>query len=109
MNRHFLSLALAAAAAATLSTGAVAETQWQRDHPRRAEVNNRLANQDRRIHDEVKEGEISRSQAAALHHEDRQIRREEHAMASQNHGHITRAEQSALNQQENNVSRQIGR
>jgi hypothetical protein len=29
-------------------------------------------------------------------------------MASQNHGHITKAEQRALNQQENGISRDIG-
>ena len=86
-----------------------AETQWQKDHPRRAEVNERLANQDQRINKEVKEGEMSKSKAAKLHKEDRQIRREEHAMASQHGGHITKAEQKALNQQENAVSRQIGK
>jgi hypothetical protein len=30
-------------------------------------------------------------------------------MASTNHGHITKAEQKALNQQENQVSKQIGK
>jgi hypothetical protein len=109
MNRRFLALAFAAATAASLSTGAFAETQWQKDHPRRTEVNGRLANQDQRIHHEVKEGEISRSQANALHREDHQIRNEERAMASHDNGHITRADQTALNQQENAVSHQIGR
>jgi len=109
MNRRFIALAFAAAAAASLSTGAFAETQWQKDHPRRTEVNNRLANQDRRIHNEVRDGQISRSQANALHREDHQIRNEERAMASHNNGHITRADQTALNQQENAVSRQIGK
>jgi hypothetical protein len=109
MHRRFLALAIAAVTAGSLSTGAFAETQWQKDHPRRTEVNARLANQDQRIHNEVKEGEISRSQAAALHREDRQIRGEERAMASHDRGHITKADQTALNQQENAVSRQIGK
>lgn len=90
-------------------TGAMAETQWQRNHPRRAEVNARLDNQNRRINREHREGEITREQARRLHREDHAIRREERAMARLNHGHITRAEQKALNQQENAVSRQIGR
>ncbi len=30
-------------------------------------------------------------------------------MAAQNHGHITHAEQRSLNQQENGVSREIGK
>ena len=92
-----------------LTGNAMAATQWQKDHPRRTEVNHRLDNQNRRINKEVKEGEITKGQAAKLHKEDRQIRKEERLMASQNGGHITKQEQRTLNQQENAVSRQIGR
>ena len=84
-------------------------TNWQKDHPRRAEVNQRLNNQDKRINRERKEGEITKAQAQKLHKEDRQIRREERSMASQNGGHITKQEQKTLNQQENAVSKQIGK
>jgi hypothetical protein len=76
-------------------------------HPRREQVNNRLANQNQRIHQEVKQGDLSKAQAAKLHKDDRQIRKEERLMASQNGGHITKSEQRLLNQQENGVSRQI--
>ena len=86
-----------------------AETQWQKDHPRRTQVNKRLNNQNARIKQERKEGEITKGQAAKLHKEDRQIRQEERSMASQNGGHITKQEQRTLNQQENAVSRQIGK
>jgi hypothetical protein len=82
--------------------------QWAKNHPRREEVNARLANQNRRINKEVREGEISRGQAAKLHQQDHRIRMEERAMASTNGGHITKTEQRALNQQENQVSREIG-
>ena len=104
-----LAFALAAVAATGTSSLAHAETTWQQQHPRRAEVNARLANQDARIHNEVKTGQITRGQAAQLHHEDHQIRQEERLMASQDGGHITKPEQRVLNQQENQVSRQIGR
>jgi len=90
-----------------VSTSAMAG-QWAKDHPRRAEVNGRLENQNRRIDKERKEGEITKGQAQELHHEDHQIRQEERDMASQNGGHITKQEQKTLNQQENAVSRQIG-
>jgi gas vesicle protein len=99
----------------TVTLGALAapaladETQWQKDHPRRTEVNKRLANQNKRIHNEVKEGEITKAQAKQLHGEDHAIRQEERTMASTNGGHITKAEQKALNQQENQVSQQIGK
>ena len=82
---------------------------WKKDHPRRAEVNQRLENQNKRIHNEVKEGEMSKGQAANLHKEDCQIRQEERDMASQNGGHITKQEQKTLNQQENAVSKEIGK
>jgi len=86
---------------------AMAETQWQKDHPRREQVNKRLNNQDRRIKNKVDSGKMTKAQAAKLHREDRQIRGEERAMASQNGGHITKQEQRTLNQQENKVSSQI--
>jgi len=94
---------------AAAPSGSASAAAWRKDHPRRAEVNARLANQDKRIDKEVAEGEMSQAKAAKLHHQDHQIRQEERAMASQNGGHITKAEQHALNQQENKVSAQIGK
>ncbi|WP_168793387.1 hypothetical protein [Paraburkholderia aromaticivorans] len=107
---HKAAYKIAAAAALTLSFigTASAQTGWDATHPRRAEVNHRLTNQDRRIHQEVRDGETSHAEAARLNRDDHQIRQEERDMASQNGGHITRREDYALNQQENRVSRQIG-
>jgi hypothetical protein len=85
-----------------------AETQWEKNHPRRDQVNDRLQNQNKRINRELKEGEITKQQANKLHKEDRQIRQEERDMASQNGGHITKSEQKVINQQLNGVSKQIG-
>jgi len=82
---------------------------WGQNHPRREQVNDRLQNQTRRINREVREGEITKGEARQLHSEDRAIRSEERTMSKLNNGHITPAEQKSLNQQENAVSRQIGR
>jgi hypothetical protein len=95
--------------ASTVASSVMAETKWEKDHPRRDQVNDRLANQNKRIHQEVKEGEMSKADAAKLHKEDRQVRKEERIMASQNGGHITKQEQKTLNQQENAISKQIGK
>ena len=92
---------------ASASSGAIAGS-WAQNHPRREQVNDRLQNQNRRINNELKEGDISQRQANQFHREDRQIRQEERDMAGQNGGHITTLEQKTLNQQENHVSRQIG-
>ena len=105
--RKHLGFAAVLVSLAALCGTASAETTWQKNHPRRTQVNHRLNNQDKRIHQDVKNGTMSKSQAGALHHEDHQVRQEERDMASQNGGHITRTEQRALNQQENGISSQI--
>jgi len=111
-NRKFLGVtvvaaALAGYAGAALAADAVGETTWQKDHPRREEVNRRANIQNNRIRQDVRDGTMSRSQAAAVHLQDHQVRQEERDMASQNNGHITKAEQKALNQQENSISKEI--
>jgi hypothetical protein len=93
----------------TTVTGAFAESRWERNHPRRDQVNDRLENQNRRINNELRQGEITKSQANQLHSEDHAIRQEERTMSKFDNGHITPADQKALNQQENAVSKQIGR
>lgn len=103
-----MAMALVTAFAAGLATSALADTTWQQNHPRREQVNNRLGVQNARIHNQVKEGELTKGQAATLHKDDHQIRMEERAMASQNGGHITKLEQKTLDQQENRVSNTIG-
>jgi len=102
-------IALSMAFTGITMVNAMAETKWERNHPRRNQVNDRLENQNRRINRELREGEITKGEARRLHSEDRAIRREERTMSKLNNGHITPAEQKALNQQENAVSRQIGR
>ncbi len=107
--RKTLSLIGVVGMLAAVSAQSFAATEFQKEHPRRAEVNHRLENQDKRIHQEVKEGKMSKAEAKKLHKEDHQIRKEEKSMASQNGGHITKLEQKTLNQQENGVSKQIGK
>ncbi|MBB5606380.1 MULTISPECIES: hypothetical protein [unclassified Janthinobacterium] len=113
MNSTMKIFSITAVVLLTLASSAgsafAGETAWQKQHPRREQVNHRLANQDRRIHKEVKEGEISKTQASALHSEDRSIRGEEKTMAGLDGSHITKADQHSLNQQENAVSKQIGK
>ena len=108
-----LALPLASVGAIAQTTAPAAtpggDTQWQKDHPRREDVNQRLKNQNQRINQQEKAGNLTPAQAAQLRKNDRQIRKEERMMASQNGGHITKAEQKALNQQENRNSKKIGK
>ena len=104
-----LALAIGAASLPALSQTVDADTAFAKTHPRREQVNERLANQNKRIHNQVAAGDLTKAQAAKLHRDDRKIRREERLMASQNGGHVTKAEQRVLNQQENAVSKEIGK
>jgi Spy/CpxP family protein refolding chaperone len=105
--RRTLTFATAMVMLAGVVGTASAETSWQKHHPRRTQVNHRLQNQNRRIHNDVKNGTLTKSQAANLHKDDHQVRQEEHDMASQNGGHITKPEQRVLNKQENGLGSQI--
>jgi hypothetical protein len=93
--------------AAMLAGAAFGGEPWKLNHPRRAEVNQRLHNQDQRVKEGLKSGKLSQAEAQTLHQEDRQIRNEERADAAEHGSHITKAEQRQLNRQENAASKQI--
>jgi hypothetical protein len=97
-------LALAMAGAAQAQGRA---KEWKEDHPRRAEVNKRLENQNDRIKEGRENGTLTKGQAEQLHAEDHAIRQQERAEAATQGGHITKAQQRQLNREENKVSNQI--
>jgi hypothetical protein len=101
-------LAMGLAVVLAGATSASADTRWQSHHPRREEVNTRLARQNHRITVERRQGELTGRQAHELRAEDRGVRAQERFYASRHGGHVTRAEQRRLNREENGVSRQIG-
>jgi hypothetical protein len=72
-------------------------------------VNGRLANRNYRIKRDYRDGRITADQAQTLHSEDRSMRGQERFDAGFHGGHITGAQQRALSQNENGVSRQIYR
>jgi hypothetical protein len=106
-TRKIITLIGALGLVAGFAASAQAETQWQQDHPRRTEVNDRLALQHARVNEKVDSGKMTAAQGAQIKHEDHQVRQEERDMASQNGGHITKQEQRTLNRQENGISQQI--
>jgi hypothetical protein len=106
MKTRLLTVAILLAAL-TFTSSSFAQSHFAQTHPRRAEVNRRLANQNARVRDKTADGKMSKAEAGKIHHEDHQVRKEERMMASQDHGHITKADKRALNQQENKISKQI--
>jgi Skp family chaperone for outer membrane proteins len=83
------------------------KANWDKNHPRRAQVNSRLNNQNARVDNKVADGKMSQAEANKIHSQDHAIRKEERADAAANHGHITKAEQQHINHQENHVSKEI--
>lgn len=96
------------AAASSAMAAEPKDNAWQKTHPRREQVNRRMAAQNQRIRTEVKEGDLTRLQAAALHRDDRQIRRDVRLTTRQHDRPIAKLEQQTLNQQQTAVRRQIG-
>ena len=106
--RTVLTAVAATASLACLAAPAMADTGWQANHPRRAEVNGRLGNQNARIHrksDRVRcpmprqpaciARIIASARRSAVWHRD---------MAATSHSPSSR-----LNREENHVSRRIGK
>ncbi len=93
---------------AAFSTTASAQNgNFDKTNPRRAQVNNRLNNQNARVDNKVDNGKMSKGEAAKIHGQDHAIRKEERRDAAANHGHITKAEQQHINHQQNQVSKEI--
>lgn len=108
MRRVFSFVWAAIVGVGFLTSGPVyAGERWNKEHPRRHQVNNRLKNQNRRVRQGERSGKIDRQQATQLHQEHQKIRQEERQDAAGHDGHITPKEQHQLNQQENSESRQI--
>jgi hypothetical protein len=79
-----------------------------KNHPRVNQVNGRVDNQEHRINQERKEGEITKGQAQQDRRNLKAINQEKHAMRRQDGGHLTKGDQKALNQQINQNSNNIG-
>ena len=100
--------AVLSAVLASTAGGAFADSFWDKHHPRRDEVIDRLHNQDVRIDLKLAAGFLTAFKARRLHEEDHRIFFEEQTMAANDGGHLTVADQVALNQQLDVISHQIG-
>ncbi|MGH8299049.1 MAG: hypothetical protein ACRES6_07165 [Steroidobacteraceae bacterium] len=112
MSRPFRTVLTALAAIISLAcvaAPAMAQTAWQAQHPRRAQIDARLHDHDMRIDRELRTGQIGPRQAQRLHGADQRIRAQEQRMAAMHGGHITAREQARLNAEEDRLSHRIGR
>jgi hypothetical protein len=101
--RNLLIAAVGLALAGGAAGAASAATPWQAHHPRRVEVNHRLAHLNHSVTAERRDGKLTRAQALRMHRHVRLVRLQERRMASRHGGHLTRNEQRKLNREENGV------
>jgi hypothetical protein len=105
--RNLLIAAMSVAVVGGAAGATFADTPWQQHHPRREEVNGRLAHLNRSIREERKEGDISGMKAERMHRRLHVIRMQERHFARHDRGHITKREQARLNHEESGVRRHL--
>jgi hypothetical protein len=74
-----------------------------------ATINQRKENQQDRIAQGVKSGQLTAGETAHLEHQEAAINHEEKAMRAQDNGHLTKADKSLINKQQNQESKRIYR
>ena len=92
-------------ASASSATGNTASTTPQAPKP--GTYGKRAENQQDRIANGIQSGQLTAGETQHLEKEESSINKEAHTMRSQDNGHLTAADRTALNQQQNNMSKQI--
>jgi len=97
------------ALAATLAlTPAAVLAQAPPSHPDPT-INQRKENQQDRVAQGVKSGQLTAGETARLEHQERGINREERGMRARDNGHLTAQDRRTLHHQQNAESRRIHR
>jgi hypothetical protein len=98
-----------AAGCLALSNAALADSNGAVDpgHPRVTHVQERQANQQKRIADGIESGALTPGESAKLERQENRIEKRKDADMAAHGGHLTKPEERRLNRQENRVSRHI--
>jgi hypothetical protein len=108
-------------AGALLTTGSPAwaagpekDPNFQKNHPRQTEVLNRVDRERNRVNNLYKQGKISAQQRNQMLGQIHDVRKEDYTDAKANSkngtvrgGYITKGQQGVMNQQENQINREI--
>jgi hypothetical protein len=73
------------------------------------DINQRKENQQDRIAQGVKSGQLNAGETSHIEHQEAGINKEERGMRAQDNGHLTKADRSTIHQQQNQESRRIYR
>ena len=72
-------------------------------------INQRKVDQQKRIANGVKSGELTAGETSHLEHQEAGINKEERGMRAQDNGHLTKQDRKTIHQQQNQESRRIYR
>jgi hypothetical protein len=72
-------------------------------------INQRKVDQQDRIAQGVKSGQLTAGETSRLEHQESGINKEERGMRAQDNGHLTKADRQTIHQQQNQESRRIYR
>ena len=104
MNLTKLAL-IASLTLAPVAVFAQTPTPGQHDY----DINQRKENQQDRIGQGVKSGQLTAGETSRLEHQEAGINREERGMRAQDNGHLTKSDRQTIHQQQNQESRRIYR
>jgi DNA-binding transcriptional regulator of glucitol operon len=99
-----IKVVLATVLVALPAAGFAQTTQWERDH-----INQRKVDQQGRIAQGVKNGQLAAGETAKLEHQEQGINREERGMRAEDNGHLTGQDRRTLARQQNVESARIYR
>jgi len=102
----FVGAAAAQSATSANASGAGAG-QVDPGHPRVNQVNRRETNQQKRIGNGVKNGQLTPAQAAHLEKGEQRLQNNEKKDMAANNGHLTKKDQRQLNREANHMSKRI--
>lgn len=105
MKAVLLAAAVSLMPAAAMAQTAPTPTPGRNDY----KINQRKVDQQRRIAQGVRSGELTASKTARLERQEAGINREERAMRMQNNGRLTRADRRLIHKQQNQESLRIYR
>jgi len=100
-------LIVVGSAAAQTNTSGAGAGQVDPGHPRVNQVNRRETNQQNRIANGVKNGQLTPGQTARLEHGEQRLQNNEKRDMAANNGHLTKQDQRHLNREANHMSKRI--
>src|SRR5277367_6693059 len=100
---------IGSASAQTSTTSGAGPGVVDPGRPRVNEVNKREENQQQRIGNGVKDGQLNSKQTANLERRETAVQNREQRDMAKNNGHLTKSEQRGINRQQNRISRSIAK